>query len=297
MTVRTRCAATAASLLWLATAAPGAAGQGGDAPTASKYREMPWHLVDLYWDLAEDAPFESYSVDVTLAANVPESVNLYVAPIGLGRLSGTQFYGGLQTQADGYTKSDQQLRKIGRGMLFSMWGERGLDAIRPADGGYCQSSGHEGDFVSVRRPFEWTAGTYTYRLVSMDCEESGGEARTWVGAFLHVHATDENIFIGALRFPGEDLVLAKNNLASFVEAYGRAIPVERIPRVDVTLGNLRVNGQPANVSAVTAVYPEGVPDYADAVRDGGSVVVTLGQPVEDRVQRTVPLPALPAEGS
>jgi hypothetical protein len=131
----------------------------------------------------------------------------------------------------------------------------------------------------------------------MDCEESGGEARTWVGAFLHVHATDENIFIGALRFPGEDLVLAKNNLASFVEAYGRAIPVERIPRVDVTLGNLRVNGQPANVSAVTAVYPEGVPDYADAVRDGGSVVVTLGQPVEDRVQRTVPLPALPAEGS
>ncbi len=41
-------------------------------------------------------------------------------------------------------------------------GERSRDAIRPVgDPGarYWQSSGHEGDFVSVRRQFAWTAGS------------------------------------------------------------------------------------------------------------------------------------------
>jgi hypothetical protein len=32
-----------------------------------------------------------------------------------------------------------------------------------------------GDFISVRRPLEWTKGEYTYRLVKMDREEIDGE--------------------------------------------------------------------------------------------------------------------------
>src|SRR5262249_8503466 len=119
---------------------------GQDPPKGEKqHAPMPWHLVDAWWDIGQDTPFESLAVDVTLSDDVPSTVNLYIAPIGLGHLSKTPFYGGIQTQADGYTKKDQKLRTIGPGFLFSMWGERSLDAIRPADGGFCQSSGHEGD--------------------------------------------------------------------------------------------------------------------------------------------------------
>jgi len=265
----------------------------GTASGQQDYKRMPWHLVDIWWDTGEDRPFESYAIDVSISEDVPSSVNLYVAPIGLGRLSGTKFYGGIQTMADGYTKQNRRLRKIGPGFLMSMWGQRTLDAIRPSLGGLCQSSGHEGDFVSVRRPYQWSKGTYTYRVVRMDREMVEGKPYTWVGAFVYSHEKDENIFIGALRFPGENLVLDRN-IANFVEVYGRAIPVEQIPKVTVTFGNLRVNGKPLDALAATAIYPDGVPDYANATGEDGHLVVRVGEPVEDRVQRRVKV--LPVEG-
>ena len=119
--------------------------------------------MDVWWDLAEDIPFQSYSIDVTIGDDVPATTNLYIAPVGLAHLSGSPFYGGIQTQADGHTKREKAIRKLGPGFLFSMWGERSLDAIRPSLGGFCQSSGHEGDFVSVRRPYTWHKGVYTAR--------------------------------------------------------------------------------------------------------------------------------------
>ena len=253
-----------------------------------QYARIPWHLIDLWWDTGGDVPFESYSIDVTISEDLPASTNLYIAPVGLGHLSKIPFYGGIQTQSDGNTKSDTRLRKIGPGFLMSMWGERSLDAIRPSQGGYCQSSGHEGDFVSVRRPYEWKKGNYTYSVVKMDKEIVDGKATTWVGAFVNSHEKDENIFIGALRFPGESLILDRK-IASFVEVYGKKIPVDEIPRVIVTFGNLEVNGEVLKAPAVEAIYPKGVPDYADAKAKDGSVVIEVGKSVENRTERRVRL--------
>ncbi len=250
----------------------------------------PWHLVDIWWNTGEDRAFESYSIDVTISEDVPSSVRLYLAPIGIASLSGTKLYGGIQTMTDGYTKQNRRLRKIGPGFLMSMWDERSEEAIRPSVGGLFQSSGHEGDFVSVRRPYEWTKGTYTYRVVRMDREAVGERAFTWVGAFVHSHEKDENIFVGALRFPGENLVLHKS-LASFVEIYGPRIPVEEIPEVTVTFGKLRVNGEAVESPSATALYPKDVPDYAEAVGEDGKVVVRVGKPVERTTRQVRLLPS------
>jgi hypothetical protein len=265
----------------------------GAVETRAADRPPPWHLVDIWWDLGRDIALERFGLDVTIEGNVPADVNLYIAPIGLGKLSGTQFYGGLQTQIDGYTKEDRRLRKLGPGMLMSMWGERSFDAIRPAEGGFCQSSGHEGDFVSVRQPFAWKPGKYRYEIVRMDRELVGDGATTWVGAYLHVYATGENVFVGALRFPSEKLVLGRRT-ASFVEIYGRAIPVERIPRLTVTLGNFTAAGRPVATAGATAIYPDGVPDYARATAENGHVVIRVGEPIENRRERRVRLMPPPA---
>ena len=171
---------------------------------------------------------------------------------------------------------------------MSMWGERSLDAIRPSDGGYLQSSGHEGDFVSVRRPYKWDKGTYTYQLVRMDRETVDGKPYTWVGAFVRSHERDENIFVGALRFKGEKLTLAKET-ANFVEIYGRRRPVADIPKVTITFGTPRVNGKTVEGATAKAVYPKGVPDYAEVEAKEGALVVTVGRPVEGRKERTVKL--------
>jgi hypothetical protein len=260
-------------------------------PLAAKekpYKQMPWHLVDLWWDIGEDKLFESYSIDITISEDIPTSKNLYLAPIGLGHLSKTPFYGGIQTQADGNTRQNKKLRKIGPGFLMSMWGERSLEAIRPSLGGFLQSSGHEGDFVSIRRPYKWSKGTYTYQIVRMDKEVIKGKTYTWVAAFVFSHAKDENIFIGALRFKGENLMLSRK-IASFVEVYGQRKPVAEIPKFTVTFGNLRVNGNPATVKSVEAIYPKDVPNYADAKTSNGSVVIKVGLPVAERTTRRVKL--------
>ena len=264
----------------------------GEEPPAKRLKPTPWHLVDTWWNLGKDHPFESYSIDVTISDEVPASVKLYIAPIGLGHLNKTPFYGGIQTQADGYQKKDRRLRRIGPGFLMSMWGERGHDAIRPSQGGFCQSSGHEGDFVSVRRPHAWTKGRYTYRITRMDREVINDKPYTWVGAFVYSHERDENIFIGALRFPGEKLMLSRS-VANFVEIYGRVIPVKKIPQVTITFSNPTVNGKPVKGATATAIYPDGVPDYADATAVDGALVIRVGEKVANRTKRRVRL--LPAE--
>ena len=254
----------------------------------AEYKPTPWHLVDIWWDMGKDTPFESYSIDVDISDDVPSTKNLYISPVGLGHLSNIPFYGGIQTQSDGHTKQDQQLRKIGHGLIFSMWGQRSLDAVRPSAGGFCQSAGNEGDFVSVRRPYEWKKGKYTYKIVKMDKEEVEGQPATWVGAFVYSHDKDENVFIGALRFKGESLILARK-VANFIEVYGQRIPVAEIPKVTVTFGNLQVNGKPVKVAWAEANYPKKVPDYADVKAKDGSLVVTVGQSVENRKERKVRL--------
>ncbi|QDV51711.1 DUF3472 domain-containing protein [Gimesia fumaroli] len=253
-----------------------------------QYAPMPWHLVDLWWDVGEETAFESYSIDVTISEDVPATSYLYIAPIGIGHLSNTPFYGGIQTQTDGYTRDNRQLRKIGPGLLMSMWGERSHAAIRPAQGGFYQSSGHEGDFVSIRRPYQWSKGTFTYKIIRMDQEIIAGKPYTWVGAFVYSHSKDENIFIGALRFKGDQLKLSPK-IASFVEVYGPRKPVAEIPQLTVTFGNLQVNGKAAKIKSVEAIYPPGVPDYAEAKGKQKSVVIQVGEPVKDRTTRRVKL--------
>ncbi len=258
------------------------------AKEEKKYAPMPWHLVDTWWDIGQDQPFESLAVEVTISDDVPASVNLYIAPVGLGRLSKTDFYGGIQTNADGYTKKEPKLRTIGPGFLFSMWGERSPEAIRPSEGGFFQSSGHEGDFVSVRRPFAWKKGKYTYRLVRMDTELINEKPHTWVGAFVYSHEKDENLFIGALRFKGDKLILERK-IANFVEVYGARKPVSDIPKLTVTFGPPVVNGLAAKNPKAEVIYPKGVPDYANTIAKEGSLVVTVGEPVVGREKRHVTL--------
>jgi hypothetical protein len=46
-----------------------------------------------------------------------------------------------------------------------------------------------------------------------------------------------------------------------------------------------VNGQPIASPRATAIYPVGVPDYADASASEGQVLVRVGEKVEGRTKR------------
>ncbi|GHU25916.1 hypothetical protein AGMMS50256_01670 [Betaproteobacteria bacterium] len=123
----------------------------------------------------------------------------------------------------------------------------------------------------------------------METEEVDGKPYTWVGAFVRVHTTDENVFIGALRFKGERLVL-ENKVANFVEVYGPSdVRPEQIPKVQITFGNLLINGKPVEKFSATAIYQEGVPAYAEAVSKDRSILITVGELVKHRSSGRVEL--------
>lgn len=266
----------------------GAAEEKPPAATAPapKLPPLPWHVADIWWHFENPTPhFESLDMDVTIDRDVPETVNLYVSPCGIGELSGVRFYGGMQTNVNGWASRENHERiNLGKGGIFSRWGKGQLSVAqaRGAEDSHYEAAGYEGDFVSVRRGFRWTKGTYTWSLRACDTETIEGKEYTWISCFITAHDTGLTRYIGSLRFEGKDLTFW-NQHAAFVEVYSTAkIPHSEIPEVVVTFGYPRINGQPPAFKSAQVIHPgpgkrSGAPDCATAAAEGSNVVVKVGK--------------------
>ena len=75
-----------------------------------------------------------------------------------------------------------------------------LDNVRVAgDDCLVESAGYEGEFASVRRPFAWNKGKYTWMVVKGDTEVADGKTNTWFTC--KVKSPDGSVReIGSLRF-------------------------------------------------------------------------------------------------
>lgn len=271
--------------MWLLTAAtllPVAAAETNALPP------QPWHLADVWWTFEQPTTnFQSLAVDVTIDRDVPDTVNLYVSPCGIAKINGLDFYGGLQSNINGWANATNHTRlHPGKGAIFSRWSSDkqtpvGLENVRVA-GTNClvESAGYEGEFASVRRPLAWTKGTYTYQITKAQTEITDGKTNTWFACRVQDPAGHEHE-IGSLRFEGADFTFWARH-AAFVEVYSTAkIPRSEIPEVTVTFGYPRVNGVAPKLKAASVVHPgpgerSGSPDAARAVAEGSSVVVTVG---------------------
>jgi hypothetical protein len=275
-------------LLWASSLPLAAATNDSTAP--KRLPRQPWHLADVWWTFESPTPhFQSLDLDVTIDRDVPTNVNLYIAPCGLGDFSGVKFYGGLQSNCNGWESRTNQMRVfIGKGGIFSRWGKGKLSVnqARGAEDSRYEAAGYEGDFVSVRRPFAWTKGAYTWSLRACDTETVNGQDYTWISCFVTAHETGASRYIGSLRFEGKDLTFWDRH-AAFVEVYSTAkIPRSEIPEVKVTFGYPRVNGQPPKLKSARVVHPgpgesSGSPDCATAAAKGSDVVISVG-PIFER---------------
>lgn len=183
----------------------------------------------------------------------------------------------------------------GKGAIFSRCPSDkktplGLNHVR-VTGPDClvESTGYEGEFASVRRPFAWTKGTCTREIVKDKTEAADGRKHTWFKC--QVKDAQGKVFpAGSLKFEGVDFTYWAKHSA-FVEVYiTEKIPASNIPKVNVTFRWSRLNGQPAPVMTVSAFYPHktgpAAPDCATAKADGASMMAEAG-PVfkRDEAQR------------
>jgi hypothetical protein len=268
---------------------------------------QPWHVANVWWDFQKPTEhFASLEEDVTIDRDIPSTYNLYVSPCGIAKINDLQFYGGLQSNINGWQNATNHERVFpGHGAIFSRWSS---DKKTPVDlanvrvaGDDClvESASYEGEFASVRRPFAWTKGTYTYRIEKGATEIAGGQTNTWFTC--QVKSADGSVReVGSLRFEGDDFKFWARHSA-FVEVYStEKIPHASIPKVNVTFGWPRVNGEKVPMKKVSAYYPSKAgpasPDCCWMKAEGENVRVEIGAIfVRDEAQRRHELKLQPAQ--
>ena len=171
-------------------------------PKAAAYMDWGWE--------SDQDNFRELVTDFTIHNDVGEwsDEHGYYLILLQNSISGAGFYFGVQTDANGR----------GKGVIFSRWGTRDLANARwDATHGWTESAGHEGDFIGVRRSYDWGAGDYRIRLAPDGLDPDG----EWFGLWIADLATDETTWIGSLKFP------LRNGTATFrphasatIELYG-----------------------------------------------------------------------------
>ena len=243
----------------------------------------PWHMIDIDLWLEEEQVMETFSIDVNILSDIPDSVQIYIAPFGTSTINGVQFYGGIQTQCGGYNSVANNenvgpFKLLGRSMIFSRWGSRSEDAFIKAKGGLCESSGYEGDFVSVRNALQWKKGKYTFTLRKTDQTIWLDSAtHTYVEMVVYDHQTKKNHSCGSLAFPGKTLVLGHENYM-FFELYGKRLNVNELTPYTFVCDNMLVNGKQVNYTFVASSFDKKFPIYADAKFSDGKFTVEVGRP-------------------
>jgi hypothetical protein len=247
----------------------------------------PWHLANIWWNF--EGPVENFTsleIEVTIDRDVPPGYNLYISPCGIAKVNGLQFYGGIQTNINGWASKESRERVFpGKGAIFSRWSADkktpiGLDHVETA-GANClvESAGYEGAFASVRRPYAWTKGTYVWSVTKARTEVVNGMPATWFICRVK-DAMGTISDVGSLRFEGRDFTYWDRHSA-FVEVYAtQKIPRSGIPKVNVTFGWPRINGEKVRLKKASAFYPHTTgpasPDCAIVRADGENCVVEVG---------------------
>lgn len=267
---------------------------------------LPWHLTDIWWHFQYPTQnFQRLDIDIHIDKPVPDDVNLYIAPLGLAQLNDIRCYGGLQTHIGGWAdKTSRKLVRGGKGGIFSRWSKNnrpiGLDYVEMYPGGFCESSGYEGEFCSVRRPYEWKAGNYTFSLVKEETIDFKNTPHTWFSLAIRSHQDKSEWKIGRLLFEGKDFVFWDRH-AAFVEIYGRN---SDIPEVTVTFSYPRINGaEPAYRGAIARRETDGIsaaPNCADVRTDNDKIIVGISPVIREKeflqtsldLKKTTPLKSL-----
>ena len=193
-----------------------------------------------WWDWNRNRiSFREMTTNVTIHEDVdsfPTYMGIYLM-LGHGHISGKGYYYGIQVDGgEGYP--------IEKRLIYSRWDTRDLANARVPEDGWTESSGHEGDFIGVRRLYDWTAGEYRLRLGPDGADEDG----EWFGLWITDLETDTTTWIGSLKFPyvANRAVISPPSYAT-IEVYGiqKVRPID-IPELSISIEPPKGDAIPAN---------------------------------------------------
>lgn len=208
-------------------------------------RFLPSGLTYVWWRFGVP-DFEDFQLDITIHNDLETRPGMYFQ-IYQGQVGDVGFYFGLQTDVYQPDRGGQ-----GKGLIFSRWKTRDLADARAASDGWVQSAGYEGDFIGVRKKYNWTNRRYRLRLTALDEDDKG----VWYGFFILDYDRNIEDYGGSIRFPKQagQRPKIKDGGGTWLEVYSGARTPSDLPRWHVSLDGAYVNQRTVKATQAISDY-------------------------------------------
>ena len=128
-----------------------------------------------------------------------------VMAFGWSSIGSTRFGFGIRTDVDDPDSDGSE----GKGIVFNRWDTHDKTLARPTADGWVVTGTILGDFISIRKPYDWGVGDYTVRIAHDGTSDDAG-AR-WYGMWIRNKSTNVETYMGSLKFPFVDGAVPKFN--------------------------------------------------------------------------------------
>ena len=163
----------------------------------ARYAAIPELMAVAQWGWeTRTGASESITMDFTVREDPGHFSEDYalVAALGWSSIGNTRFGFGIRTDVDDPDTDGSE----GKGIVFNRWSTHDKTNARPTDDGWVVSGTILGNFISIRKPYDWGAGDYTVRIAQNGEDDDDGR---WYGMWIRDKSTNVETYMGSLKFP------------------------------------------------------------------------------------------------
>jgi len=266
----------------------------------------PQHLVDIIWLVDNYDVVDSARIDVEIESDMPETNNVYIAPLSGNLIYSEPFYLGVITRIPAVYKSsidamllNNRFISKGKGSVFSRWNTLDLRNIKMPENGFYFAADYEGEhYISARTLFRWNKGKYTFRIERAKFGVEDKNNASWYNAYIYEHSTGNIHYCGSIKYSKDEKNTAtkrynaNRSFYSFVECFETEDKKDAFEHFSVRFGQLYLNEKPCSFKDVLVRYNEHTYEYAYAEKRGETIVVDVDPKRKgiNTEQRKGPLP-------
>lgn len=175
-------------------------GRGNDAnhKVDARYAAIPEIMANAQWGWeTRTGTSDSITMDFTVREDPGHfsEVHSLVAALGWSSIGNTRFGFGLRTDVDDPDTDGSE----GKGIVFNRWNTHDTTQARPTEDGWVVTGSILGDFISIRKPYDWGVGDYTVRIAQEGEDDNDGR---WYGMWI-TDPNGEETHMGSLKFPND----------------------------------------------------------------------------------------------
>ena len=245
----------------------------------ARFAAVPEIMAAVLWDWQDDTPAsDSLTMDFSINEDPGHfsETDVLVAALAWGHINGVRFAVGLRTDVDKPGTDGSQ----GKGVLFNRWDTADTSSYsRTTGNGWVETGQLGGQFISVRRSYNWREGDYSLRIAQDGADDDDGR---WFGFWITKKSTNVETKLGSMKFAlsddGEATIQARNfGLGSLIAILGDgALKPHEIPVFELAFSRPNASGgDDPNAVNVTYSQLHGVMTNSNISYDSGEDEVTI----------------------